>query len=400
MADANKHTTYSLADIERYLQGAMDAREMHDLERAALQDPFLADAIEGFSAADMQVSKMHLTDITSRFAESSKQAPVIAMPQQKRNQSWRIAAAVIVLAGIAGFGYLFFNNKNSEASLAKNVGATGKANDSAAFTNVAPFPADTAALENNTEKPVAANKKVLSQPESAAIAAINEQPTHQKTPLPAPSLAQPGKKTDSGGKDGSYAMAMRAPAVVLSGSVTDTKQQPVASATIMLADSTATLSDEKGRFSFTTTDSAATASVQAPGYAPASGIQLRRQGNNIVLEESSALQTEIVVTSIGKVHKKIADSTAVMPEGGWQSFQEYVYKRLNKKYNSTTLDNASINGELNLEFSIDKQGQPYNFTVLHAHDNVIANEAIKAIKQGPKWIGANKGKKTTVTVKY
>lgn len=49
MADAQKHITYSYADIERYLQGKMNATEMHEMEKAALTDAFLADAIEGYA---------------------------------------------------------------------------------------------------------------------------------------------------------------------------------------------------------------------------------------------------------------------------------------------------------------------------------------------------------------
>jgi hypothetical protein len=50
MAEQNTHINYSAEDIERYLKGKMSAKEMHDMEKAALQDPFLADAIEGFSS--------------------------------------------------------------------------------------------------------------------------------------------------------------------------------------------------------------------------------------------------------------------------------------------------------------------------------------------------------------
>src|SRR6202012_2943583 len=50
MSSTNKYQkTYSGADIEKYLKGELSAREMHDLEAAALEDPFLADALDGMS---------------------------------------------------------------------------------------------------------------------------------------------------------------------------------------------------------------------------------------------------------------------------------------------------------------------------------------------------------------
>ena len=49
MPEREFHINYSIEDIERYLNGNMTAKEMHELERAALNDPLLADAIEGYS---------------------------------------------------------------------------------------------------------------------------------------------------------------------------------------------------------------------------------------------------------------------------------------------------------------------------------------------------------------
>ena len=40
---------YTSNDLIRYHQGKMSSQEMHDLEKAALTDPFLSDALEGFA---------------------------------------------------------------------------------------------------------------------------------------------------------------------------------------------------------------------------------------------------------------------------------------------------------------------------------------------------------------
>ena len=45
--DRKNIPTYSATDIQKYLKGELSAREMHELEKAALEDPFLADALEG-----------------------------------------------------------------------------------------------------------------------------------------------------------------------------------------------------------------------------------------------------------------------------------------------------------------------------------------------------------------
>lgn len=48
MNERKNNKEYSAIDIQRYLNGQMSAKEMHAMETAALDDPFLAEAIEGF----------------------------------------------------------------------------------------------------------------------------------------------------------------------------------------------------------------------------------------------------------------------------------------------------------------------------------------------------------------
>ena len=42
------HINYTSEDFKRYYSGTMTAAERHALEKAALDDPFLADALEGY----------------------------------------------------------------------------------------------------------------------------------------------------------------------------------------------------------------------------------------------------------------------------------------------------------------------------------------------------------------
>lgn len=49
MADHSKYNNeFTAQDIERYYSGQMSSIEMHQLEKAAMEDPFLADALEGY----------------------------------------------------------------------------------------------------------------------------------------------------------------------------------------------------------------------------------------------------------------------------------------------------------------------------------------------------------------
>src|ERR687889_370585 len=101
MGSEEIHINYSLADIERYLQGKMTAKEMHAMEKAALRDPFLADAIEGYSeASSLTEAHEHLKEITTALQSRTEQAKVVTMPARGFGW-WRVAALVIVIIGVA-----------------------------------------------------------------------------------------------------------------------------------------------------------------------------------------------------------------------------------------------------------------------------------------------------------
>src|SRR5687768_15504543 len=102
---------YTAEDIRRYLQGEMPEAEMHALEKAALDDPMLADAIEGFQAsiaAHGEVKTLQDVEALNRtFAERFHKVPVKQFPL------WQVAAAavVIIIAGVVTFNYF---NKPAE----------------------------------------------------------------------------------------------------------------------------------------------------------------------------------------------------------------------------------------------------------------------------------------------
>ena len=109
MADMQSHIEYSLADIERYLSNRMSAQERHAMEKAALQDPFLADAIEGYSETSFSVAQEHLNQITAAITgQQQEDAKVVPMAAAKPFPFVRAIAAVFILvvAGLATWGLL------------------------------------------------------------------------------------------------------------------------------------------------------------------------------------------------------------------------------------------------------------------------------------------------------
>ncbi|MES1223729.1 MAG: hypothetical protein ABUT20_50000, partial [Bacteroidota bacterium] len=123
MGEENKHLNYTAADIEKYHRGELSAADMHAMEKAALDDPFLADAMEGYdvqhSELKIQNAGPDINDLRKRLAErieEKKDAPVIKFSW------WKVAAVILLIIG-AGWLYTSVNSKAKQESLAKNTEA-------------------------------------------------------------------------------------------------------------------------------------------------------------------------------------------------------------------------------------------------------------------------------------
>lgn len=109
---------YTAKDIQDYLQGRLTPLQMHTMEKAALDDPFLAEAIEGYQGMPNDDWKEHLAVLKNNFS-GPEQAKVIALPQRKNNW-WKVAAAVLLLGGAATITYRMMDKKTT-GEIAKNV---------------------------------------------------------------------------------------------------------------------------------------------------------------------------------------------------------------------------------------------------------------------------------------
>jgi hypothetical protein len=92
---------YTAADLRRYLNGEMSSDEMYALEKQALEDPFLADAIEGYNSMSTEAIETDLATLKGQLAEKSaatgESAKVVVMHPPTRRFPWLklgVAAAV------------------------------------------------------------------------------------------------------------------------------------------------------------------------------------------------------------------------------------------------------------------------------------------------------------------
>lgn len=103
MNSDNKHIdrtrVISQEDITRYLQGEMTGKEEHVLEKMALEDPFLEDALEGLK----NVTSDNVTKFNNQLLRDKTALP-------KNKNSW-LAWAALASVGAVTLGLCFFIDK-------------------------------------------------------------------------------------------------------------------------------------------------------------------------------------------------------------------------------------------------------------------------------------------------
>jgi hypothetical protein len=331
----NNEKIYTAADFASYHAGNMPAKDMHALEKAALEDPFLSDALDGYvhtntAMADVESIKGKL------FLNEKDKTKVIAIPS---NKNWMRAAASIAI--VLGLGYLFYNiNKkdDAESSLAdnkiqqeikvntvtadtnkmdaeNNVGTTQNL-ITEAQTNTAPangnIKLDTTTLQlvdnNFSTKPSTA---ISPAPASPAIYKAEELNMESKAaePLQKNDLDDNAKYKD---KASDLVQTNRSQNNALNfynynGVVQTATGGPMQNATIKLKNSNiVTQTDNKGRYNFTSADSIANVSIAAVGYDKKEALLNSNTSQTFKLDYKNSNLDEVVVTGVGSAKRKSA----------------------------------------------------------------------------------------------
>ena len=112
MREESGHIIYNAKDIHQYLTGKLAPAEMHAMEKAALNDPLLADAIDGFAASVSFKTEENFSQLQHDLSILKKKinnSPGI----YKDTTWWKVAAAVIVLTGLS-FAFYVITNHNDQ----------------------------------------------------------------------------------------------------------------------------------------------------------------------------------------------------------------------------------------------------------------------------------------------
>ncbi len=105
-----KNMIYTATDIEAYLSGKLSPSQMHAMEKDALDDPFLAEAMEGYEGMKGKPWNTQLTALHQHFGEDRSMAKIIPL-NRSTGRWWKAAAAVLVIGSGAVLTYLLTKEK-------------------------------------------------------------------------------------------------------------------------------------------------------------------------------------------------------------------------------------------------------------------------------------------------
>lgn len=413
--------------IRQYLAGELDDKAMHALERQALNDPFLADAIEGY-AGHTPEQTVHQQELASRLSDRIATRTGRVRPMYYR---WAAAAAILLLMFSAGW---FLWEQQRKAPIAG--------------VNV-PQPTPQASpvySEHGDTAPGKVQDETIHQAEAdqnAATAKNDQLAQNTLPPAPVREKTQQSnvvREQESNSVLSEAAADKAAPAAYEKSAATDTIGAAAASRQQQLLKEDASrkvIAPAQPRLK---EDASRNFNVQPATGKPAPAFADRRQQQSILLNPPDSQKShlnEVVVVGYGAQKKKDVTGSVVVIRGqsginppasgvdsqlqgrtagvsvessanttigedmayrepapvtGFTAFENYL------KTKTINPDNK-YNGTVRVSFIVMPDGSLQDFKILRHLNEACDAEAIRVIKEGPAWAPASDRKPTRVKVR-
>ena len=449
MFEKENHINYTAEDIQQYLSGKLTPLQMNAMEKAALTDPFLAEAIEGYESMQQEDWKKQLAELKEGFSQQKNTtAKVIALP---RKTNWfKYAAAVLLIGGTATISYWLINKKEDQQQIAQTVkttsasdsiqpAATNKeviADSQKANTTGETVPVDNnfATIDKNAE---AVTEKI--RPDSNFIYKPAVQPpatfakenggrimedvvVNQQAASAANTATPPAVSNTVNGKEGYNKTASRqeelkkADAVEMREKASSKDEQqlnhnfiaqvvgpdntPLPFANISIkSENFGTYADVQGNFRLVSPDSLLTVEIRSAGYQPKSyTLKSDVAQNKIVLAEDNLAFKQKTVVSGSTAARSVVSRRATLlkdsvinvePADGWDNYNTYVDNNIEIPDDILI---KNIHGQVELSFDVKSNGSITNIKVDKSLCNNCDEVAKRLIEQGPQW-KVKKGRK-------
>ena len=421
-----------------YIRGLRKGKEAHRLERESMQDPFLADAMDGYS----QVEGNHEQRIEKLRMQVSAHS---AKKKNTRAITWSIAACLAIGFGISSYFLFLKKSMTDEVFIAKESVSSKLAEPAVPPTPAIPatptVPAtpqkeialatakvktdSTPASEDSTpvseitarqadKKDMIAKIQATSQPQqSTPVATV---PVMEEVSEETAELQEVVATMDTFESESDKKMKMAKVATILSpnnmikGRVTDEKGEPLIGASVTYKGTNiGTITNMNGEFSLVKKDDKKRLTAEYIGYDP---VEIRVDTSRtmlIAMNENKQALNEVVVVGYGakknkksttlgsdaKVKEQTEKEITPQPVIGKRSYQKYLKEHLVRPTDEKC---AQVKGKVVLTFLVNNEGRPFYIKVKESLCESADKEAIRLIQEGPDWIYGSK--LVEVTVKF
>ena len=422
-----------ISQIQKYLNGELDARAMHKLEREAQSDPFLMDALEGYGIVGNQQDNLFALQqrLQARTATKTRrilpwtvisiaasvigfavvvgilyqgnekpQAPKVAMnqplkssqadttqvlkeekiqlvisqPEAKRFASAKVPAHKNKAPVLAGR----ISNSSPVAEAEVNIGSMDVAKKLPDSSRVEDMIVDY--MANQKQDTVLGGGYVaINKDKSSSLSVLKSKADGVAATM------QPRKQGD---KNPSALMSAGVPLNLVSGVVLNRIDgSPLPGVSVKVVGKPATTqTDVNGKFTLPNVKKDETLAFGYVGYNSKTLNVKGADSLKVELDANSNSLSEVVVT-----HANSTKQVSAHPKTGWDSFKKYL------RFNAITPDNKE--GTVELKFTVNPNGSITNITVTKSLNSVANNKAIGLIEDGPDWAGNTNGKPEVVKVK-
>ena len=411
-----------------YIRGLRKGKEAHRLEKESMQDPFLADAMDGYNQVEgnheQRIEKLRM----QVSAHSAKKKNTYAI-------TWSIAACLIIGFGISSYFLFLKKSMTDEVFIAEESVSTKLAEPAAPPTPAIPatptVPAtpqkeialattkvktDSTPISEITarqadKKDMIAKIQTTSQPQGAPVAAV---PMMEEVSEETAALQEVVATIDTFESESDKKMKLAKVATILpqknmiKGRVTDEKGEPLIGASVTYKGTNiGTITNMNGEFSLVKKDDKKRLTAEYIGYDPVE-IQVDTSRTMLIaMNENKQALNEVVVVGYGakknkksttlgsvvKVEEQAEKEITPQPVIGKRSYQKYLKENLVRPTDDNCKD---IKGKVVLSFFVDEEGKPQNITVIHGLCEFADKEAIRLVKEGPKWTSGKLPARVTV----
>ena len=374
-----------------YIRGLRKGKEAHRLEKESMQDPFLADAMDGYNQVEgnheQRIEKLRM----QVSAHSAKKKNTYAI-------TWSIAACLVIGFGISSY-FLFLKKSMTDEVFIAEESVPAKLPETT-----------TPATPTNPATPAApvtprADKKEMSA--SAVIEPMMEEALEQTAELQEVAATMDTSESVSDKKMRMAKVVTPPNSNIIQGKVTDEKGEPIIGASVAYKGTNiGTITNMNGEFSLVKKEGKKQLTAQFIGYDPVEIPVDTSQTMLIAMNENKQTLNEVVVVGYGTNKNKKSTTVVTAKEQADKDItpQPVIGKRKYQKYLKENLVRptdekcAQVKGKVVLTFLVNKEGRPFYIKVKESLRESSDKEAIRLIQEGPDWIYGNKS--VEITVKF